>query len=320
MSKRVPGASDSTGRERKIVGRRGFLKSLLGLGALEQGNAEQGAQAAPKASMPANDKIFWCDLNSGQVGFPTGTVVPAGMPGSIMKLITAATLLEEHATNLDETVECRGSMIVHGKTYSCLAPHGFVSLVKAIGLSCNCYFAKMAARVSPNAILAYGRRFGLDAPVAGYASGKYPKEAVHPGEEYALGLTPDLAPNALQLMRLAALVGRRGTAPDFRSPENPDPSDKPFLCHLSASTWAPLQQGMRMAAREGTGKSIDGADKLCLSIKTGTAPHGKTFQSWIIGYLPDKDARHAFCIRSQIGTSIDAAVPAAKKFLFSTSW
>lgn len=317
MSKRVPGASDSTGSERKIVGRRGFLKSLLGLGAIEQSTAEQGAVAAPRA---ATDKIFWCDLNSGQVGFPTGTVAPAGMPGSIMKLITAAALLEEHAANLDETIECRGSMFVHGKAYTCLAPHGFVSLVKAIGLSCNCYFAKMSSRISPNAILVYARRFGLDAPVAGYPSGKFPQEATRPGEEYALGLTPDLAPNALQLMRLAALVGRRGTAPDFRSPENPDPGDKPFICQLSASTWAPLQQGMRMAAREGTGKKIDVDDKLCLAVKTGTTPHGKTFQSWIIGYLPDKDAKHAFCVRSQIGTSLDAAVPAAKKFLFSTNW
>lgn len=312
MSKRVTDASDSTGRERKIVGRRGFLKSLLGLGAIEQ-----GASAAPKA---ASDKVFWCDLNSGQIGFPTGTVIPAGLPGSIMKLVTAAALLEEHAATVDETVECRGTTQVHDKTYSCLAAHGAVSLVKAIGLSCNVYFAKMAARLSPSAILGYSSRFGLCSPVAGYPSGKCPKEATRPSEEYALGLAPDFMPNALQLMRVAALVAKRGTAPDFRSPENPDPSATAYLCELSNSTWPPLQQGMRMAAREGTGKKIDPEDKLCLAVKTGTAPHGKTFQSWIIGYLPDKEPRYAFCVRSQIGTSLDAAAPAARKFLFSTSW
>jgi penicillin-binding protein 2 len=288
---------------------------LLGLSAIERG-VEQKAAAAPKTT----DKIFWCDLQSGQIGFPTGTVIPSGLPGSIMKLITAAALLEEHAVTVDETLECRGQLELNGKTCTCLGAHGHVSLVKAIGLSCNVYFAKMSGRVSPNTIIGYASRFGLCSEVAGYPSGQFPKEATRGSHEYALGLASDLKPNALQLMRVAALVGTRGTAPDFRSPENPDPTGKPFVCQLSSSNWPPLQQGMRMAAREGTGKKLDPEDSLCLAVKTGTAPHGKTFQSWIIGYLPDKDPGHAFVVRSQIGTSIDAAVPAARKFLFSTKW
>lgn len=316
-SKRVPG--DSTGSERKILGRRGFLKSLLGLSAIEQG-VEQTEQPAAAAPARGSDKIFWCDLKSGQIGFPTGTVIPSGVPGSIMKLVTAAALLEEHAVTVDEAIECRGLTELHGKTYTCLGAHGQVSLVQAIGLSCNVYFAKMAARVSPTTIIGYASRFGLCSPVAGYPSGQCPNKATRGSEEYALGLAKDLQPNALQLMRVACLVAKRGTAPDFRSPENPDPAGKPFVCELSASTWPPLQQGMRMAARDGTGKKLDPEDKLCLAVKTGTAPHGKTFQSWVIGYLPDKEPRYAFVVRSQIGTSIDAAVPAARKFLFSTTW
>jgi cell division protein FtsI/penicillin-binding protein 2 len=81
-----------------------------------------------------------------------------------------------------------------------------------------------------------------------------------------------------------------------------------------------LQQGMRICGREGTAKSLDIEDKLKGAFKTGTSPHGKAWQSWIVGYFPYHQPRYAFALRSSAGTSIEAAVPEAHKFLLAHEW
>jgi cell division protein FtsI/penicillin-binding protein 2 len=81
-----------------------------------------------------------------------------------------------------------------------------------------------------------------------------------------------------------------------------------------------LQQGMQLAVRLGTAKQLDVENRMRIAAKTGTTPHGKTFQSWITGYFPYDKPRHAFVLRSSVGTSQDQAVPLAHKFLFATQW
>lgn len=307
-------------QEVEPLDRRGFLRSLFGLSSvLESLPAE--AKKTSSAAVPSSFKFFWGDLRTGQMGFPTGQVVPAGMPGSVMKLITATALLETHTLKADDKLECRGTYACSSReSVHCLYPHGLVDLPTAIGLSCNVFFAQATKHLSPNALLQYARDFGLDQPVGSFKSGAFPEHPNHPGWQYGLGLCSDLQPTALQLLRVSALVANKGIVPHLHSAEEPDPDGKPYILKLAPGTYTVLRAGMEMACRQGTGKKLDPHNRLHVALKTGTTPYGKTFQSWVTGYFPWNAPKYAFCLRSQAGTSYDQAIPALKNFLFSTEW
>ena len=307
-------------QDRQMLGRRHFLKSLFGLGgALESSEPAHGKGKPTPAK--GTFRFFWTDLHTGQIGFPSGQVIPSGMPGSLMKLVAAAALLESRIISPDDKFECRGTYQCGAhEAVHCLYPHGLVDLTHAIGLSCNIYFAQAAQQLSPSVFLHYAADFGLNEAVGSFASGKFPKQAAHPAWKYVLGLAPDFQPNALQIMRMSALIANKGTVPFMHSAEEPNSDGKPFKLTLSNGSFNLLQQGMEIACRDGTGKNLDPENKLHVALKTGTTPHGTSFQSWVTGYFPWQSPRYAFCLRSQAGTSYDQAIPALKKFLFGTTW
>jgi peptidoglycan glycosyltransferase len=312
VHERVEKVANEEGNE---IGRRRFLKSLFGLGAVSEATTAVEAAAKKQSS-----SFFWANLRNGQIGFPTGMTVPSGMPGSVMKLVSAAALRESGIVTDHTTVECRGSIEVHRERYSCLYPHGHVDLTKAIGLSCNVFFATEAQKISPAAVVDFAKRFGLDAPVAGFGTACFPTTLRKDAVPYALGLSDDLQVNALQLLRVAALVGLRGQIPPLHNAVDPPREGDSFSLTLSPTTWMILEQGMRICGREGTAKAIDHDDKLRAAFKTGTAPHGKAWQSWVVGYFPFDNPTTAFALRAGSGTSQETAVPEAKRFLMAHDW
>lgn len=298
-----------------FTGRRQFLKSLLGLsGVVEASRAE-----AKVASLPAG-YFYWADLKAGQVGFPTGTSAEPGPPGSVLKLVSAAAMRDKNVFPANQTFECGGTIVLNKKNYSCRVAHGRLTLTQAIAHSCNVFFAQAAERVSAEMVLDYARRFGLDKSAAGYPSGPFPDKATAGAQSYVLGLCQDLKPQGLQILRMVALIATRGCLPCLHSAESPYPGGQPFRLQLSAATWSVLTQGMHLACREGTARELDPSDRLRVAAKTGTAPYGKTFQSWVAGYFPCDAPRYAFCARALNGTSQEKAVPLARKYLFSTEW
>ncbi len=296
--------------------RREFLKGLVGLGKGAHGNDVKVAAAHSTASA----SFWWADLKTGQIGFPTGIHLSHALPGSLMKLIATAAIKQENLLADNVVLECRGTVNVQGKSYHCQVAHGNLSLVEALGYSCNVFFAQAASKLASDSFCAYARAFGLADSVAGYPSGLFPARPQGSSQHYVLGLAEDMQPQPLQILRLSALIATRGNPPILHSADQMPPSTKAEPIHLNDATWTTLAEGMRLAARKGTAAKLDGEDKLQLAVKTGTTPHGKTFQSWITGYFPWQAPRYAFCLRSPVGTSHDAAVPQAHKFLFASQW
>lgn len=243
-----------------------------------------------------------------------------GMPGSLMKLVAAATITEDHLLSPETTFDCTGTTVIDHKTYRCQKAHGRLNLISAIGMSCNVYFAHAAESINPNLFLQQSKAFLLDAPCCTRNSGPFPHEAKGDSQSYVLGLNEAFKPHALQLLRMAALIGAEGELPLLHSAESPPEKPEKTHLHLSPTTWTILKQGMIKAAQEGTAKNLDPENKLRIAAKTGTTPHGNTFQSWVIGFFPYDKPRYAFCLRSSSGTSQDAAVPQAHKFLLASDW
>ncbi len=294
------------------TGRRQFLKSLFGLGGVIKG--------PPATAMPAQGAFVWADLKTGQVGFPTGTAMEPGLPGSLMKLVGAAAIREENLLPAKVTFECSGSIQLHRQTYTCQVAHGRLDFAQAIAQSCNVFFVQASESLAPPLFLAYARKFSLDRPAAGFPSGPFPDIAQGEPQRYVLGLAEELKPQMLQILQMSALIATRGRPPALYDAQEPGASDVAPRLDLSRATWDLLGEGMKMACRLGTARQIDPENKLRLAVKTGTAPHGKSFQSWVTGYFPWDAPRHAFCARAPSGTSQSAAVPLARRFLFAAEW
>lgn len=303
----------STDDSDNCIGRRGFLKSIFGLGA--------SVEAASPVRVPSSGQAFvWADLNTGQIGFPTGLSLGSGQPGSLMKLVAAAALTEERLLNPNHVYACPGHISIGKQTFHCQFAHGRINLVHAIAKSCNGFFIDAAKHLPAKLFLSYGKKFGLDASVAARSAGIYPAEPTADSYMYVLGLAHDLAPNALQILQMSALIARRGAIPNLHSAEAPEPDKTPFSLELSNQTWSRLQEGMELACREGTSVGLDPDNQMRIAAKTGTAPAGKKFQSWVTGYFPHDAPRYAFCLYCPSGTSQDSAVPKAHEFLFATTW
>ncbi len=306
------------------IGRRQFLRSIFSIGGAVEAS-EQAAEAKPVQSRPTNARsnvswFYWADLKTGQVGFPDGLVVKRARPGSVMKIVTAAMLLEEGFVNPNQYVDCVGHINVNRQTINCQFAHGRMTLVSAIGKSCNCFFAHATSKLSAKTVIKYAEIFGLNHPVAGQQSGTFPSGITGSALLFALGLDERLQPNALQLLRISGLVATKGNVPYLHSAEAPMAGEKPFIADLKDTTWLRLQQGMQLAVKAGTCKHLDPENKMHIAAKTGTVPHGKKFESWVTGYFPIENPRHAFCLYAAAGTSQDSAIPQVQKKLFATTW
>lgn len=314
---------DNDNEPTNCIGRRHFIKSLFGLGGGVVGEAEaEAAEVKAKVKPRSRPSFFWADLDTGFIGFPTGLEVPRNSGGSIMKLVAAAALSETGAINPNQTFECSGRMKVRDRDFSCQYPHGQVNLTEAIGLSCNVYFLHASEKLTSKTFMSFARKFLLDQPIAGHASGASPIEGKLSRDsfEYVLGLADDMQPNLLQLMRMAALIARRGDIPFLHSAEEPADGKARLHVELSDGTWNRLQQGMHLCTRQGTAKRLDPENVMHLAAKTGTVTHGKKFQSNIIGFFPFEKPKHAFALASPAGTSQESAVPQARQQLFSIRW
>lgn len=87
-------------------------------------------------------------------------------PGSVFKLITASSALEEGITNTDNSGEfaCTGSITVAGARIKCwryYRPHGSESLRQALMNSCNPVFIGLGQKLGVDTYYSYLNRFGL---------------------------------------------------------------------------------------------------------------------------------------------------------------
>lgn len=283
------------------LSRRQFLKALL-LASMtllpSHGHTRQELPSPP---------IWWLPLQ-GATQTPRGPLLPEppmGLPGSIMKLIATTVLLEERLLSPNTAMDCRGSLRIGTQTFHCQHAHGPITLLEAIGLSCNLFFAQAAPLFSSRRFLQYAERFQLNQPAYGSEHFRFPRQGdalSGTSPAYALGLQRNLQPNAFQLLRLSALIAQR---------QVPD---------IAPSTWQLLQRGMRLAVQGGTAAELDPTQHLHIAAKTGTTQHGQAFESWLIGYFPFENPRYAFCARSGHGTAKEQAVPLAHQFLLAHRW
>ncbi|MFZ9914681.1 MAG: peptidoglycan D,D-transpeptidase FtsI family protein [Phycisphaerales bacterium] len=101
-------------------------------------------------------------------------------PGSILKPLVLCAAVAEGVVRPDEAIECKGHYFeerndmarcwIYRASEGRTATHGAIGAAEALARSCNIYFYTLAARLGPDRLVAWMRRFGMGAvPEAGLA-------------------------------------------------------------------------------------------------------------------------------------------------------
>jgi cell division protein FtsI/penicillin-binding protein 2 len=243
-------------------------------------------------------------------------------PGSTFKLVTAAAALRRDMQLSQASFTCSG--LPNGRVGATIPgwgtvrddvldehPHGTISMHDAITHSCNAYFAQLAVRVGPQALLDTAARLGISAAPANSVE---QLRATLPQAGYGQGY---VLTSPLRMARVVAAIASDGVLREPRigsySPE--DIGADPLLPPEAAAL---LGQYMRDAVLTGTGRSLRN-NPLKIAGKTGTAEvKGSKSHAWFVGFAPygSGTKRIAFAvIIENAGYGGLAAAPAADEIV-----
>jgi penicillin-binding protein 2 len=228
--------------------------------------------------------------------------VTAIRPGSVFKLATALALLES-GVSPEETVHCAGSgRLPGGRSYVCDGVHGDVAFAEAFAHSCNGYFATMAERVGPEAMLRACRELGLDVNpqlhMKGTPAGLDPfwghGSVWRPDDMAMVGIGQGKA--LVSLLQVAVAYGRVATGGRRLVPYLVD-ADRPATTDVdpSIARFAPcMRDAARRVVTSGTGKFIREFDALEAAGKSGTgdvSARVKSNNAWFVAFAPASNPR-----------------------------
>ena len=252
-------------------------------------------------------------------------------PGSTFKVLTAAASIENLDNAYTYTYDCTGSEDYgHDDKVTDVSAHGTVDLEKALEVSCNCFFGKVAEQLGGDLIEEYVKKTLLDESLdidgikTKAGTFDYPDGGVNLAWT-GIGQWHDMV-NPCSMMVYMGAIANEGTAilPTIINPENI--VDKKIKEVKSAtkkedmidpSTASSLKEMManNVENHYGGQSAFPG---LALCAKTGTAEvEGQSApNSWFVGFLDDEEHPYAFAvIVEEGGYGIDAAGSVANKVL-----
>lgn len=243
-------------------------------------------------------------------------------PGSTFKLLTAAAALRRDPGLSSQTFTC--SRLSDDRVGARLPgfnrpirddvldkqPHGTIDMHRALVVSCNAYFAQLAVKLGPQALLAVAQpaeislsrnnavaRIRDTLPQVGYGQG-------------------EVVASPLRMASIAAAIASDGNIRDVRVGEADNlEAPHPFLSAAIART---LGSYMRDVVLEGTGRSLR-SNPVAIAGKTGTAElAGAPSHSWFVGFAPYGAATHRVAVAvilENAGYGGAGAAPAAGEII-----
>lgn len=239
-------------------------------------------------------------------------------PGSTFKIVTAAAALRQKTSLRDLTFTC--SRLPDSRVGARIAgwgrpvrddeldrvPHGTIGMHEAMSVSCNAYFAQLAVRLGPEALMSAAQPLGLSLARGNTAASV--RDAL-PQVGYGQG---EVVATPLRMARVAATIAADGVVPDVRWELGPG-TGEPHV-YLSRESARLLGRYMRDVVLSGTGRALR-SHALPIAGKTGTAEiAGAASHSWFIGFAPYGSASRRVAVAVLIenaGYGASAATPAA---------
>jgi hypothetical protein len=219
-------------------------------------------------------------------------------PGSTFKLVTAAAALRRDPALRRQIYSCGslpdgrvGTPIPGGRPVRDDVldkhPHGRIGMHDGLVLSCNAYFAQLALKLGPEALLDAAASLGISVAAGGSVERL---RATLPQAAYGQG---DVVATPLRMARVAAAIANGGVLTDPRVEALPDAAVKRERL-LSPQAASILARDMRDSVVDGTGRGLR-SHPLRIAGKTGTAEvAGEPSHSWFVGFAPyDQNATAA---------------------------
>ncbi|MFE7172084.1 penicillin-binding transpeptidase domain-containing protein [Streptomyces sp. NPDC057616] len=306
-------------------GRSGKLKTTLS--ATAQAAAEQAvkkyAESSVVAVKPSTGEVL-AIANHRDDGFNAAFLGKLA-PGSTMKILSAATLIDNGITSMNGPAPCPNEAVWQSQTFHNLKnmpPNEKATLADSFARSCNTAFVKYADEVKVDSLTKEAEnRFGLgqDNWKTGIPSfdGSVPASG---GPDTAANMIGQgqvqMSPLNMASVTATAMTGR------FRQPivVSPKLDDREIATAqgLSASTVAQLRSMMNRTATSGTAAGVMAGLSGSVGAKTGSAEvDGQSkSNSWFTGYRNDVAAA---AMTQDGGHGIDAAGPIVAAVLRSGS-
>ena len=219
-------------------------------------------------------------------------------PGSTIKSFTALTALQAGLIDQESSTLCRGRFTTDGLDVVCSHPKSNTpfNLSRALGYSCNYYFATLSGRISFGAFkrtlaaAGFGEKTGVNA--VGESDGMLRDSEWRVRD--LLGEGDNLLVTPIQLLTAycALFNGGRVLKPQISDPANTNISERRNL-HIEESQRTTLIKGMRGAVEYGTAEKA-GLSKLPIFVfgKTGTSTSSNGFrrQGWFVSFAADANS------------------------------
>ena len=222
-------------------------------------------------------------------------------PGSTFKLVTAAAALRQDLAANRDTFTC--SLLPDGRVGARMRgwtrpvrddvldkhAHGTIDMHTAVVRSCNAYFAQLAMRVGPKALMETASRLGISVANSGSVRRL---QGTLPQAGYGQG---DVVATPLRMARAAAAIAGDGVLHDVQIERGGAATAKPdvFLPPLGAAL---LGGYMRDAVLEGTGRSVK-SNPWRIAGKTGTAEiTDRPSHAWFVGFAPFGAAKRKIAV------------------------
>ena len=243
-------------------------------------------------------------------------------PGSTFKLVTAAAALRRDRRLSALKFTC--ARLPDGRNGARVSgwgrpvrddvldrrPHGNIGMHEALVVSCNAYFAQLAARMGPEALLDAAQHVGIS-----LARGNTPASVAEALPQVGYGQAEVVA-TPLRMARVAAAIAADGVVPDVRWDSSaPDGEPHALVTREQARL---LGRYMRDVILAGTGRALR-SSAVPIAGKTGTAEiAGAQSHSWFIGFAPYGPAKRRVAVAVIIenaGYGAEAAAPAAGEII-----
>jgi peptidoglycan glycosyltransferase len=243
-------------------------------------------------------------------------------PGSTFKLVTAAAAMLKDPAAARTSFVC--TRLPDGRVGARIGgynrpirddvldtqPHGSVDMRAGMVVSCNAYFAQLATRLGPAALIEAADRAGLSL-AAGNETARIRDTLPQAG--YGQG---DVLASPLRMARVAAAIAGGGGIRDVRTIA--DGTVSPALEFLPGEAARQLGSFMREAVLSGTGRSVRN-EATAIAGKTGTAEvTGAASHAWFIGFAPYGQAKSRVAVAvivENAGYGGTAAAPAAAEIV-----
>ena len=258
-------------------------------------------------------------------------------PGSIFKLITLSTALENKLTTVDSQWHCGGYVTFANRNYWCNNKdgHGALNLHQALAQSCNIPFFKLAKHIPIDMLAEYAHHFGLgektnilfpekEGLVPTNAWKKRTKgERWWPGETLSAVIGQSfLLVTPIQVARMIAGIFT-GYLVTPRILIN-EPLTKRHL-NINAETLTFLRQSMKAVVTVGTGSRLNTLKDFTIYAKTSTAQTsslgkqdmGKAYMEhgWFVAYFSYKNTPLVLVVLAENVGSSRVSTDIARRFL-----